>query len=84
MPLPPHIRLRKELLKEIVTHIKQEHPDLSNAELGEQLGISRARATDLRESRVELFSLDALVDLADKAGMTVKVSATRSYRKRSR
>ena len=80
--LPLHMRLRKELLKAIVAHV--EHPDLSSAELGEQLGISRARAANLREGRTELFSLDALVELAGRAGLNVRISATRPYRKRSR
>jgi predicted XRE-type DNA-binding protein len=75
MPTPPlYMRLRKELLKAIVAHV--EHPDLSNAALGEHLDISRARATDLRAGRTQLFSLDALVELADRARLKVKIVAT--------
>jgi predicted XRE-type DNA-binding protein len=75
-----HMRLRKELLKALVAHV--EHPDLSSAELGEQLGISRARAADLRARRTELFSLDALVELAGRAGFKVEINATRPYHER--
>jgi predicted XRE-type DNA-binding protein len=75
-----HLRLRKELLKAIVAHF--EHADLTNAELGERLGISRARATDLREGRTQLFSLDALAELADRAGFKVEINAKRPYHER--
>lgn len=79
---PLHLRLRKELLKAIAAHV--ERPGRKNAELAERLGISRARAADLSEGRVELFSLDALADLADRAGLNVRISATRSYREKPR
>jgi len=66
-------------LKAIVAHV--EHADLRTAELGERLGISRARAANLRERHTELLSLDALVELASRAGLNVRISATRPYRK---
>ena len=71
------LRLRKELLKAIVAHFA--HSNLSNADLGERLGVSRARATDLSEGRAPLFSLDALVELAGRAGFKVEINATRPY-----
>jgi predicted XRE-type DNA-binding protein len=77
---PLHMRLRKELLKAIVAHV--ERPDLSNAELGEPLDVSRARAADLRAGRTGLFSLDALVELAAHAGFKVEINATRPYHER--
>ncbi len=76
--LPLHMRLRKVLLNEILAHAG--HPGLSSAALGKRLGITRARATDLRAGRVELFSLDALADLAGRAGLKVTIDATRPYR----
>lgn len=75
-----HMRLRKELLKAIVAHF--EHADLTNAQLGERLGISRARASDLCAGRTQLFSLDALVELAGRAAFKVEINATRPYRER--
>ena len=75
-----HMRLRKELLKAVVAHF--EHADLTNADLGERLGISRARAVDLRAGRTQLFSLDALVELAGRAGFKVEINATRPYHER--
>jgi predicted XRE-type DNA-binding protein len=75
-----HMRLRKDLLKAVVAHF--EHADLSNAQLGERLGITRARAVDLRAGRAQLFSLDALVELAGRAGFKVELSATRPYHER--
>ena len=75
-----HMRLRKELLNAIVAHFEQS--DLNNAELGAHLGISRARALDLREGRAQLFSLDALVTLAGRAGLKDEIKATRPYHER--
>lgn len=81
MPAPAlHMRLRKELLNAIVAHF--EPAGLNSAELGERLGISRARATDLRAGRAQLFSLDALVTLAGRSGMKVEINATRPYHER--
>jgi len=79
MPTPPlHLRLRRELIAAITTRLESQ--GLSNKQIAEQLGIAHPRAVDLREQRAERFSLDALVTLAEHAGLNVRLRATRPYR----
>ncbi len=43
-----------------------------------RLGITQPRLNDLLRGRIGKFSLDALVDLASKAGLSVQVKITRA------
>ena len=73
-----HQRLRRELIAAIVARLEAE--GLSNKQIAERLGIAHPRAVDLREQRAERFSLDALVTMAERAGLNVRLRATRPYR----
>jgi len=42
------------------------------------LGITQPRLNDLLRGRIDKFSLDALVDLAANAGLSVKVKIARA------
>ncbi len=53
----------------------------TQAELADWLGITRPRLNRLLKREVALFGLDSLVGLACRAGLTVRVSTTRPYRK---
>ncbi|MCX7159114.1 MAG: NUDIX domain-containing protein, partial [Proteobacteria bacterium] len=48
-------------------------------ELAEELGLSRARLHALQTGPVQAFSLEALVRVATKTGLTVRLSVTRPY-----
>ena len=71
--------LRTALIEAINSRLQREAP--SGREAAELLGIARSRAIDLLAGRAERFSLDALVMLAASAGLTVRITATRPYRK---
>ena len=45
----------------------------------EALGIPRARLAALRYGKIELISLDKLVDVATRLGLVVRMSVTRPY-----
>ena len=75
-----HLRLRRELIRAIATRL--ESKGLSNNQIAEQLNIAHPRAVDLREQRAERFSLDALVTLAERARLSVRLRVTRPYRTR--
>ena len=72
------LRVRRELIAAIAARLESQ--GLSNNQIAEQLGIAHPRAVDLREQRAERFSLDALVTLAERAGLNVRLLATRPYR----
>ncbi len=69
------IRLRKELIAAITKRIAQLN--LNREQAAELLGVDKARASFRR--RAERFRLDRLVALANRAGLNVRVRATRPY-----
>ncbi|MCY3955946.1 MAG: XRE family transcriptional regulator [Nitrospira sp.] len=66
------IRERVALMTALREHIQQRTG--TQAEKADVLGITQPRLNDLLKSRVEKFSLDALVLLAQKAGLRVNVN----------
>lgn len=52
--------------------------ELTQARAAARLGITQPRLNDLLRGRIEKFSLDALVDLAASAGLSVKVRIARA------
>jgi predicted XRE-type DNA-binding protein len=48
---------------------------LSQAMAAKRLGLTQPRLNDLLRGRIEKFSLDALANIAAKAGLAVEVSA---------
>ncbi len=51
---------------------------LSQTEAAKKLGIAQPRLSDLFRHRIERFSLDALVVLAAKAGLSVRMSVKKA------
>jgi predicted XRE-type DNA-binding protein len=52
--------------------------ELTQAEAAKQLGITQPRLNDLVRGRIDKFSLDALMNLAARAGLSVRVKVVRS------
>ena len=59
--------------------VAEERP--TQAEIAMMLGMTRSRLNRLLKREVELFALDSLAAIAARAGLTVRVSARRPYRK---
>jgi predicted XRE-type DNA-binding protein len=74
------LRLRRQLIGAIAARL--ESRGLTNNQVAEQLDIAHPRAVDLREQRAERFSLDALVTLAERARLNVRLRVTRPYKTR--
>jgi predicted XRE-type DNA-binding protein len=51
--------------------------ELTQAAAAKRLGITQPRLNDLLKGRIDRFSLDALVDLAARAGLSVQVKTVR-------
>ena len=51
---------------------------LIQSEAAKRLGISQPRLNDLLKGRIDKFSLDALMNLAAAAGLTVKLQVERT------
>lgn len=74
------ISLRRAAMKAVVAHLP-EGRRLTESQKAQMLGITRARLHALKKGRVDQFSLDALVTLAMRLGLTVRMSMTRPYRR---
>lgn len=66
------IQERATLMTALREHVQQRTG--TQAEKAEALGITQPRLNDLLKGRVDKFSLDALVSLAKRAGLRVKVN----------
>lgn len=70
--------LRRAAMKTVLAHLP-DGEGMTETEKAEMLGITRARLYALKKRRVEQFSLDALVELAMRLGLAVRMSMTRPY-----
>lgn len=76
--------LRQTVIDAIATRLQplldaEDGP--TQARLALMLGITRSRLNRLLKRDVELFGLDSLAAIAARAGLTVRVSVRRPYRK---
>jgi predicted XRE-type DNA-binding protein len=51
--------------------------DVTQTEAAKRLGITQPRLNDLVRGRIDKFSLDALMNLAARAGLSVRVKVVR-------
>lgn len=51
--------------------------DLTQAAAAKRLGLTQPRMNDLLRGRINKFSLDALINVASRAGLAVRVQVTR-------
>ncbi|MBX8491269.1 XRE family transcriptional regulator [Pseudomonas cichorii] len=65
------LTLRSKLMIELNESIKKWQG--TDTEKAARLGITKPRFSNLKSGRVDLFSLDALVDLAASAGLVVSM-----------
>jgi predicted XRE-type DNA-binding protein len=74
------MRARSMLMMELAEAIRAH--GMTQAQAAMALGVTQPRVSDLMRGKVELFSLDSLMDMAAAAGMTptVKVSRPRIAR----
>lgn len=71
-----NLLLRADLMLVIERHLRRA--GLSQTEAAKKLGITQPRLSDLTRHRIERFSVDALVNLAAKAGLNVRLSVKRA------
>ena len=66
-----YMKLRSQLMIALEQHIKRQ--GWSQTEAAEKLGVSQPRVSDLMRGKIDLFSLDTLVNLLVAAGMRVEL-----------
>jgi predicted XRE-type DNA-binding protein len=66
-----NLKLRSELMTAIVVFYRRS--GLTQAEAARRLGVTQPRLNALLKSRIDQFSLDALVNIASRAGLNVRL-----------
>ncbi len=66
-----NMKARSALLSALVSRVKSWR--VSQEAAARRLGITRPRLNDLMRGKLDKFSLDALVNLAAAAGLTLKI-----------
>ena len=67
-----NLKVRSALMGKLRSIIEEE--DLTQTRAAEVFGVTQPRVSDLVRGKVELFSIDALVNMLGSAGRTVDVS----------
>ena len=67
-----NLKLRSDLMIRIEKYVKQS--GMTQAEAARELGITQPRLNQLRKGKIQLFSLDALVNMLAQAGMRVNMT----------
>lgn len=70
-----HLLIRTDLMLQIERILKER--GLTQAQAAKLLGISQPRVSDLLRGRVDLFSIDTLVDLLAGLGVSVTLRTRR-------
>lgn len=71
-----NLRLRAEIANELIEHLRRRR--LTQAKVAALLGITQPRVSDLMRGRLDRFSLDTLVNLAEQAGLRASIILKRA------
>lgn len=69
------MRLRSELLAAVQQVVASWN--LAQVESAKRLGVTQPRLNDLLRGKIDKFGLDALIGLAERAGLGVRMEITR-------
>ena len=66
-----NLKLRSVLMRALTDHIARKK--LSQSQAARLLGVTQPRVSDLTRGKINLFSLDTLVNMASAAGLHVEL-----------
>jgi predicted XRE-type DNA-binding protein len=67
-----NLKVRSALMIALKAHLTRS--ELSQAQIAKLFGVTQPRVSDLLRGKIDLFGLDALVNMAAAAGLRVKIS----------
>ena len=76
----PVTPLKRRLAERIAARVRTL--GLNQTQAADEVEITQPRMNALLNDRVELFSLDALVEIAARLGLTVRISVARPYQRK--
>lgn len=71
-----NLKLRSTLMMALKTHLASS--GLTQVQMAKLFGITQPRVSDLLRGKINLFGLDALVNMASAAGLHVKLSVRKA------
>lgn len=71
-----NLKLRAALINALRTQIERQA--WSQAEAAARMGVTQPRVSDLTRGKINLFSLDMLVNMASAAGLHVKLQIAKA------
>lgn len=71
-----NMKLRAELMRAIITHIEKKH--LTQSAAAKLMDVTQPRISDLVRGKIDLFSIDMLVNMASAAGLHVELKIARA------
>lgn len=66
-----NMKLRAQLMRQLKEHL--DRTAMTQAEAAARFGVTQPRVSDLKRGKVNLFGLDALVNMATAAGLRVEL-----------
>ena len=66
-----NMKLRSVLLTALKNHLART--EMSQAQAAKLLGVTQPRVSDLMRGKIDLFGLDALVNMATAAGLHIEI-----------
>jgi predicted XRE-type DNA-binding protein len=67
-----NLKLRSALMVALKAHLARSN--LTQAQIAKLFGVTQPRVSDLLRGKINVFGLDALVNMASAAGLRVKIS----------
>jgi predicted XRE-type DNA-binding protein len=71
-----NLKLRSALMAELKQHIRTN--GLSQAEAAQAAGVTQPRISDLMRGKINVFGLDALVNMAARLGLQVELQVRKA------
>lgn len=66
-----NMKLRSALMAGLKNHLSRTQ--MSQAQAAKRLGVTQPRVSDLMRGKIDLFGLDALVNMATAAGLRIEL-----------
>jgi predicted XRE-type DNA-binding protein len=71
-----NMKLRSALMMALKAHLART--DLSQTQIAKLFGVTQPRVSDLMRGKIDLFGLDALVNMAAAAGLRVEIKVRKA------
>ena len=71
-----NLKLRSALMMALKAHLVRS--ELSQAQIAKLFGVTQPRVSDLLRGKINLFGLDALVNMASAAGLRVELKVRKA------